>query len=109
MDTLGATDAVLPELAGLRGIEQSKYHHLDVHDHTRAVLAETIVLAGDPEPVFGEHAEGVRAVLAVAGSLTVTSSTPMARSTAMVSRPMGPAPVTSARCPGWIRDWSTPW
>jgi putative nucleotidyltransferase with HDIG domain len=64
MDTLGATEAVLPELAGLRGIEQSKYHHLDVHDHTRAALAETIALERDPEPVFGEHAEGVRAVLA---------------------------------------------
>jgi poly(A) polymerase len=63
MDTLGATEAVLPELAGLRGIEQSKYHHLDVHDHTRAVLAETIALERNPEPVFGEHAEDVRAVL----------------------------------------------
>jgi putative nucleotidyltransferase with HDIG domain len=64
MDTLGATQAVLPELAGLRGIEQSKYHHLDVHEHTRAVLAETIAVERDPEPVFGEHAQGVRAVLA---------------------------------------------
>jgi putative nucleotidyltransferase with HDIG domain len=64
MDALGATQAVLPELAGLRGIEQSKYHHLDVHEHTRAVLAGTIAVERDPEPVFGEHAPGVRAVLA---------------------------------------------
>jgi poly(A) polymerase len=63
MDALGATEAVLPELAGLRGIEQSKYHHLDVHDHTRAVLAETIALVREPEPVFGEYAEEVRGVL----------------------------------------------
>jgi putative nucleotidyltransferase with HDIG domain len=64
MDTIGATDAVLPELAGLRGIEQSKYHHLDVHEHTRAVLAETIALERDPDGVFGEHAAAVAAVLA---------------------------------------------
>ena len=64
MDALGATDVVLPELARLRGIEQSRYHHLDVHDHTRAVLAETITLERDPEPAFGEHADAIRAVLA---------------------------------------------
>lgn len=64
MDELGITAVVLPELAALRGVEQSKYHHLDVHEHTRAVLAETIAVERDPEPVFGEHAQGVRAVLA---------------------------------------------
>jgi putative nucleotidyltransferase with HDIG domain len=63
MDAIGATDAVLPELARLRGIEQSKYHHLDVHDHTRAVLAETIAIERDPGPVFGELSEAVGAVL----------------------------------------------
>jgi putative nucleotidyltransferase with HDIG domain len=55
-DQLGVTDVVLPELARLRGVEQSQFHHLDVHEHTRAVLAETIALEEDPEPVFGEHA-----------------------------------------------------
>ena len=64
MDELGATAVVLPEVADLRGVEQSRYHHLDVYDHTRAVLAELIELERDPEPVFGEHAEGVSAVLA---------------------------------------------
>ena len=39
MDESGSTEAVLPELARLRGVEQSHYHHLDVYDHTRAVLA----------------------------------------------------------------------
>src|SRR5205085_4735253 len=34
MDAVGVTDAVLPELTELRGIEQSQYHHLDVHEHT---------------------------------------------------------------------------
>jgi poly(A) polymerase len=63
MDAVGATDAVLPELARLRGIEQSKYHHLDVHDHTRAVLAETIAIERDPAEAFGELGGAVAAVL----------------------------------------------
>lgn len=63
MDVLGATEAVLPELARLRGIEQSKYHHLDVHDHTRGVLAETIAIEREPRAVFGELSDAVRAVL----------------------------------------------
>lgn len=53
MDETRATDAVLPELAALRGIEQSRFHHLDVSDHTRAVLAETIALEADPERLAG--------------------------------------------------------
>jgi tRNA nucleotidyltransferase/poly(A) polymerase len=42
MDSLGLTPHVLPELSDLRGIEQNRYHHLDVHDHTLEVLAETV-------------------------------------------------------------------
>jgi tRNA nucleotidyltransferase/poly(A) polymerase len=68
MDELGVTEIVLPELAELRGIEQSRYHHLDVHGHTRAVLAETIELERDPEPVFG----------AVAAELTEILNEPLA-------------------------------
>jgi poly(A) polymerase len=63
MDAVGATEAVLPELSRLRGIEQSKYHHLDVHDHTRAVLAETLAIERDPAQAFGELGDAVRAVL----------------------------------------------
>jgi poly(A) polymerase len=62
MDELGATDAVLPELRGLRGIEQSRYHHLDVYEHTRAVLAAVVELECDPMPL-GPHAEAVRGLL----------------------------------------------
>lgn len=54
MDRIGATEAVLPELAALGGVEQSRFHHLDVLDHTRAVLAETIALEFDPERVTGD-------------------------------------------------------
>ena len=64
LDRLGVTEAVLPELTRLRGVEQSQFHHLDVHEHTRAVLAETIALQDDPEPVFGEHAAGLTRFLA---------------------------------------------
>ncbi len=64
MDALGATAAVLPELAQLRGVGQSRYHHLDVYEHTRAVLAETIALERDPTPAFGDQAAPVTAVLA---------------------------------------------
>jgi putative nucleotidyltransferase with HDIG domain len=63
MDRVGATDVVLPELLELRGVEQSRFHHLDVHEHTRAVLAETIELERDPEPVLGEHARAVSGLL----------------------------------------------
>jgi len=49
MDELGATRVVLPELDALHGVEQSRYHHLDVGDHTRATLAETIALVQRPD------------------------------------------------------------
>jgi poly(A) polymerase len=66
MDSLGATAVVLPELTGLRGIDQSRFHHLDVHDHTRAVLAGVIELQRDPERMLGAHAhaDAVAPVLA---------------------------------------------
>lgn len=63
MDSLGVTAVVLPEFAALHGVQQSRYHHLDVHGHTRAVLAETIALVRDPEPVFGEFAAPLLEVL----------------------------------------------
>ena len=64
LDAVGATEVVLPELAGLRGVEQSRFHHLDVHDHTRAVLSEVIELERGPAETLGEHADTVRALLA---------------------------------------------
>ncbi len=64
MDTAMITGIVIPELAALRGIEQSRFHHLDVYDHTRAVLAETIALEADPEPTFGAQTPLLQAFLA---------------------------------------------
>jgi putative nucleotidyltransferase with HDIG domain len=64
MERIGITRAVLPELIALRGVRQSDYHHLDVYDHTLAVLAEAIELERDPAPVFGASGGRVSAVLA---------------------------------------------
>ncbi len=64
MDAIGATATVLPELSAQRGVEQSRYHHLDVHEHTRAVLAEAIALERDPELAFGDQAEPVARLMA---------------------------------------------
>jgi poly(A) polymerase len=55
LDELGAMAVVLPELAALRGIEQSRFHHLDVYGHTLEVLDRTIELQADPSAVFGEE------------------------------------------------------
>lgn len=64
MDAAGATDVVLPELSSLRGVEQSRYHHLDVYEHTRAVLARTIELERNPGRWFGGEGEAVGGLLA---------------------------------------------
>lgn len=44
MDAYGLTDVVLPELTALKGVEQSHFHHLDVYEHTLAVLDEVVKL-----------------------------------------------------------------
>ncbi len=63
LERLGATEIVLPELVALHGVQQSAYHHLDVHDHTIAVLERAAELARDPSAVFGELAGELAAVL----------------------------------------------
>ena len=64
MDELRVTDVVLPELAALRGVEQSRFHHLDVYDHTRSVLAEVIALEREPGRLASDDARGLDAYLA---------------------------------------------
>lgn len=62
---LGVLAAVLPEIAALEGVEQSRYHHLDVYEHTIEVLREQIALL-EPKrlsEVFGDQAERLQAVL----------------------------------------------
>ena len=53
---------MLPELSALRGVEQSHFHHLDVYDHTLAVLDAVALLQRDP--VAAGLDEGVAALLA---------------------------------------------
>jgi putative nucleotidyltransferase with HDIG domain len=62
-ERLGVLAAVLPEIAALRGVEQSRFHHLDVYEHTLEVLRHQIELEGRLEEVFGELGAPVRAVL----------------------------------------------
>jgi putative nucleotidyltransferase with HDIG domain len=55
---------VLPEVAGLRGVEQGPNHHLDVHGHTIAVLEQVLAVEADLDRFAGERAEETRALLA---------------------------------------------
>jgi poly(A) polymerase len=65
MHRVGVTAVVLPELEALRGVEQSRFHHLDVFEHTRAVLAEVMSLQRDPGVLFGEEDPALAALLAL--------------------------------------------
>ncbi len=72
MGAIGATAAVLPELEELRGVEQSRFHHLDVYEHTLEVLQGTVELtttgaathAETLDTAIGEHGEQVTQLLA---------------------------------------------
>ena len=58
MDDLGLVDVVLPELSALRGVEQNRYHHRDVHGHTMEVLEVAVALERDPAAFLGEELAG---------------------------------------------------
>lgn len=60
---LELTAVVLPELDNLRGVEQGPNHHLDVHDHTLAVLEHTLEVEDDLARFAGERAEEVAELL----------------------------------------------
>ncbi len=64
-DRLGVLDAVLPELTAQKGIEQSRFHHLDVFEHTLEVLRQLVALEVEPpvaavldEPLADELTRG---------------------------------------------------
>jgi putative nucleotidyltransferase with HDIG domain len=63
LDELGATAVVLPELEALRGVEQGPNHHLDVYDHTIAVLEHTLEVEADLERFAGDRDAEVAALL----------------------------------------------
>ncbi len=62
-DRLGLLRAVLPELSDLHDVEQSRYHHLDVYDHTLEVLAMQIDVEGRLPELFGADAGRLRPIL----------------------------------------------
>jgi poly(A) polymerase len=63
LDELELTPVVLPEVAELQGVEQGPNHHLDVYDHTIAVLEHTLEVEEDLERFAGERAAEVAALL----------------------------------------------
>lgn len=63
-DAVGALDPVLPELAALRGVEQSTYHHLDAWEHTLHVVDCVADVAGHPDHYLPAHAGVVAQALA---------------------------------------------
>lgn len=63
MRELGILAAVLPEVEELVGIEQSVYHHRDVHGHTLEVLERLIEVTSAPAEYFPDDAESLRQLL----------------------------------------------
>lgn len=60
---LGVEGVVLPELEQLRGVEQGPNHHLDVYDHTIAVLEHTLEVEADLNRFAGDRAAEVQELL----------------------------------------------
>ena len=77
LDELQLTPVVLPELAGLRGVEQGPNHHLDVYDHTIAVLEHTLEVEAALDRFAGDRAAEV------AGFLAEPLADEMSRATAL--------------------------
>jgi poly(A) polymerase len=63
LDELEVTGVVLPELETLRGVEQGPNHHLDVYDHTVAVLEHVLEVEEDLGRFAGDRAAEVEALL----------------------------------------------
>jgi poly(A) polymerase len=64
MGAHGLTEAVLPELAALRGVRQNEYHHADVYGHTLEVLEAVAAIERDPAAAgLGDSAHAVAGLL----------------------------------------------
>ncbi|HEX3391536.1 MAG TPA: HD domain-containing protein [Solirubrobacteraceae bacterium] len=73
-EDVGAAVVVLPELVNLREVQQSRYHHRDVHDHTLEVLERAVALTSTVEPrggLAGEREEILSALGAENAALVV--------------------------------------
>jgi putative nucleotidyltransferase with HDIG domain len=66
---LGASAIVLPELEALRGVEQSRFHHLDVYGHTLEVLERTVQLTSPRGLEQPELGPGIRSHAMAAAAL----------------------------------------
>jgi len=63
LDEFDLLEAVLPELAALKGISQNDFHHLDVFEHTLAAAGAMDDLIMDPAQVFPGTASAMKARL----------------------------------------------
>jgi putative nucleotidyltransferase with HDIG domain len=65
MSAHGLTEVVLPELAALRGVDQSDFHHADVYGHTVETVEAVARLQTEPAAAgLGDQADAVRSLLA---------------------------------------------
>ena len=58
-DRIGVLEAVLPEVAPMRGVTQSGHHQLDVWEHTLHVVEAVADIADHPEYYLPGHAQMV--------------------------------------------------
>ncbi len=63
LDGLGVLDVVLPEAGPMHGCEQSRFHHLDVFEHTLQVLDAAADIAAHPEHYLPRHADRLRGAM----------------------------------------------
>jgi putative nucleotidyltransferase with HDIG domain len=88
-DRIGVLEAVLPEMAPMRGVTQSGHHQLDVWEHTLHVVEAVADIAEHPEHYLPGHAQMVAAELATdAGDeLTVAQALRLAALFHDISKP----------------------
>jgi poly(A) polymerase len=88
-DQIGVLEVVLPEMAPMRGVTQSRHHQLDVWEHTLHVVEAAADIAAHPAHYLPAHAEMVAAELAtvVGDGLTAGQALPMAALFHDISKP----------------------
>ncbi len=67
-EELGMLEALLPPLAGMRGVMQGGYHHLDVLGHTLLAVHEAERAINEPQIFFPRAAEAIRSWLRAPGN-----------------------------------------
>ena len=63
IESLGLMGPLLPEVEALRGVDQTANHHLDVYDHTMAVLERLLEVEADLGRFAGERADEAHQLL----------------------------------------------